>query len=254
MEKVLLTEHFDPVSNGDNLTNIPNIETVAYRFTVPNGWLFKLNKKQRMLMKITGWFKASGVNTTGDFTVTAPAAVAVVRDQDGNIRHDLMAIARGRSSNKIFTLASYNATSKELTFSGGGGTSSEDVDVFYLIGEGYVRFQLTSPAQATRISTSIFTSSLQGVNSKYQLSKNDALFVPFEIEAREAFSFELAVNTPATVLFDARLIPAEGSFTGWTTNWNTIGYLEIPVYIVKLTTAEAMSGQNMVQRTNAQLQ
>lgn len=249
MEKVLYVEHFSAVSNGTNKTNIPNIETVAYRFTVPNGWLYKLSKRHRALMKVSGWEKATGVDTSSDFSVTVTAPVAIVRDQDGNIRYDMMAVARGRTSGDIFPCVAYNSSTKTLTFSTTGGTSSEVVDVFYLVANGYVRFQLTAPAQATRMSTAIFTSSLSGINSKYQLSKNDALYMPFEIEAREAFSFEIAVLAPVPIILDARDIPDHS----YNVNWNSVGILEIPVYVTKLVTAEAATKQNIVKRTNAQL-
>ena len=207
-EKVLLIEDFEAVRNGSNVTNIPNIESVAYRFVVPNGWFYKLDTGKRALIKITGWESFDSVDTSSDFSVTPTGRVAIVRDQSGNIDYASMAVAMGRTSGKLFPLAGYNSSTNELTFSTvSGGVSSETVDVLYLLASGTFRFQLTSPAQAARSSVSIFTSSLDGVNSKNQFSTRDALFLPVAAEAREAFSFDLVVNAPVPVILNAKDIP-----------------------------------------------
>jgi hypothetical protein len=50
-------------------------------------------------------------------------------------------------------------------------------------------------------------------------------FLPADLEMRAGWKLEIVVNTPATILLRAQDI-SDASFT---TNWNEIGLIEIPV-------------------------
>lgn len=248
-EKILSFEDFEVVPNGSFSSNIPNVESVAYKYEVPNGLVMQLDTNKLLLMKITGYKKATGLNTTSDFNVTVDTDVAEVLDpQTGNVNYPRMAVAFGISSGLIFICSGYNPTTKTLTFSGNGsGSSSEDVDVFYLVGRGTIRFQVTSPSKANKKSVAVFTYSLASLNQANQFHKNEAIYIPSGFILREGFKLEIAVNTPATVLLKAQDI----SDASYTYNWNDVSILQVPVITAKV--EEAQEGQFVVEATNKQL-
>lgn len=229
-EKILLTEDFERHGYGSYVTNLPNIWSVAYYFEVPNGLIYKTDSSRPLKLKISAYEKFTGINTAQDFTVTASNNVAIVRNPKSNqIEYEWMAIARGRTSGKITYLASYDPSTKQMTFSAIPGGTTEDIDVFYLIADGMMRLQITAPARAQTITQSVFEASLEAVNSTRQNTINQLLKIPADFELRAGWKLEIAVNTPATIILDARDI-SDGNFT---TNWNELAIVSIPVYVGK---------------------
>ena len=247
-EKALIISDFDAVAHGSYVSNVPNVWSVAYRHTVSNGVIEKLDNTKRFLMRITAYEKFTGVDTTNDFSVTVSHKVAQIV-KNGTVQYDQIAIARGRTSGEMSYASGYNPSTKVLTFNAfTTGNSSETVDVFYLIGEGQIRFQLASPAQAVQSNVAVFTASLLGINSKDQFTIKDAMFFSGNFEARSGFKWEIAVNTPATIILDARDI----SDASYTVNWNDIAILELPIYIAKEAAVAQATQQNIVEATNKQ--
>lgn len=248
LEKILGFEDFEVVSNGSFVSNIPNVESVAYRWEVPNGIVAQLDTRKILLMKITGYQKATGVDTTSDFNITAETDVAEVLDpQTGNVNYAKMAVAYGRTSGLIFRCSGYDSSTKQLTFTGDtGGNASEDVDVFYLVGRGTIRFQVTAPSKANKTSISIFNYSLASINQANQLHKDEAIYIPTPYYLREGFRLEIAVNTPATILLKAEDIDGGG----YTVNWNDVAILQVPIIIESADVAQAQG--NVIEFTNKQ--
>ena len=225
-EKVLFTEDFSNVPHGTYKTNIPNIWTEAYSFEVPNGLIYSLDMNRPAHMKITAYEKFTSVDTSVDFTVTVSNRVAEVRNPRSNqIEYEWMAIARGRTSGKVTYAVGYNESSKQLTFSAISGGTTEDVDVFYLIADGSVRVQVTAPSRAKEVTFALFESSLVTLNSNAQYNVNQLFFLPADLQMRAGWKLEIVVNTPGTILLKAQDI-SDASFS---TNWNEIGIIEIPV-------------------------
>jgi hypothetical protein len=225
-ERVLFTEDFSNVPHGSYKTNIPGIWTEAYAFEVPNGLIYKLDTSRPAHMKITAYEKFTGVNTAVDFTVTVSNRVAVVRNPKSNqIEYEWMAIARGRTSGKVTYAVAYDEITKQLTFTAISGGTTEDIDVFYLVADGSVRVQVTAPSRAKEVTFALFESSLDSLNSNAQYNVNQLFFLPADLEMRAGWKLEIVVNTPATILLRAQDI-SDASFT---TNWNEIGLIEIPV-------------------------
>jgi len=140
-----------------------------------------------------------------------------------------MGIARGRTSGKVTRAKAYDDSTKVMTFSAISGGSSETVDVFYLIAEGTIRLQVSAPSRAATSTISVFESSLEGLNSKNQTNINDLLFLPVGLELKEAWKLEIAVYTPATILLKAQDISGQN----FTTNWNDLSIIEIPILATK---------------------
>lgn len=248
-EQILTYDKFSPVANSTYKTNIPNMETIAYRFSIPNGKIYKLDTTKRFLMRLTAYESFSGIDTTQDFTVAVSNKVAVV-NKDGNVQYDQIAIARGRTSGEVVRCVAYDSSTKELTFGAlPTGNVTETVDVFYLIADGQMRFQLTSPSRVVKSSKMVFNSSLSGVNSKNQFNVKDSLYFSGSFEGRAGFSFEFAINSPAQIFFD----PADTGISGIGTGWNDIALLELPVLIMEETEAELLTGKNVVEETNKQM-
>lgn len=247
-EKVLSFEDFEIVSNGSFVSNIPNVESVCYRYEVPNGIVTQLDPNRLFLLKITGYKKYTLVNTTADFTLTAETDVAeVLNPVTGNVDYSKMAVAYGRSSGLVFRCSGYNPDTKELTFTGKpSDLASEDVDVFYLVGRGNIRFQITSPSQATKKSISVFNYSIASLNNANQFHKDEMIRIPTPYTLREGFRLEIAVNTPATVILKAQDIQDPN----YSFNWNDVAIINVPVIIGS---ADVVAERvNPVEATNKQ--
>lgn len=247
-EQILTLEHFVPVPNSTYKTNIPNLETIAYRFEVPNGLVYKLDNSKRFLMRLTAYEEFTGINTDIDFAVQASHRVAQVY-KNGQVQYNQMAVARGRTSGKISHAISYDPSTNEIMFSALNSGITETVDVFYLIAEGQMRFHLASPSRVVKSSKQIFQSSLSGLNMKNQFDIKDSLFFTGSFEGRAGFKFEFSINSPAEII----LRPEDVS-SSIGRGWNDVALLEIPVIIAGDTEIEMATGKNVVEETNKQME
>lgn len=231
IEKVIFTDDFLVVPQGSYTSNIPSVWSTAYQLVVPNGMSYTLDPARRVVLRVTAYEKKEGVNTSADFDITLANHAATVMDwASGTADYTLMGIARGRTSGKITRAKAYDDSTKTMTFSAISGGQSETVDVFYLIADGTVRLQVSAPSRAAMNTFSIFESSLEGLNSKNQTNVNDLLFIPTAMEMKEAWRLELSVYTPATILLKAQDI----SDQPFTTNWNDLAIIEIPILSKKV--------------------
>lgn len=232
VEKVILTDDLTAKSYGSYPTNLPNIWCTPYYYEVPNGVILGLDNSRPLHLKITAYKKYTDVDTTQDFTLSADNPLAIVRNPKSNmIEYEWMAIARGRTSGGIVHLASYNPNTLEMTFPAisGSTTYPEIVDVFYILGAGQMRLQLTAPSRAQLITQSVFESSIDAINSVRQNNINHLLRLPVEFELRAGWKLELAIYTSASVILKAQDIP-DGNFT---TNWNELSIISIPIRVTK---------------------
>lgn len=244
LERIYTTENFRPVLNGNYKTNIPNIESIAYRHEVPNGMVEKLDTSKRFLLRITTWEKFDSVNTAVDFSVNPTYKVGELKNANGDILYGRIAVARGRTSGEISYCVGWDGT--QLTFSALPSGTTETVDVFYLLNEGHLRFQMTSPAQATRSNIAIMQNAISGINLKNQYNINDSLYFTGDFNARSGFKYEFAITSRAPIFFD----PADtGENIG--TGWNDIAIIEFP-YISEKEAVLQETNANVTKATNSQ--
>ena len=193
--------YFDK-SRFQYIGNIPNLLSVGYRFTCEKSYSYQLYDRYPAKLRITTGETKTGVNTSIDFTVTPSYRVAILK-KDGFPLFDKIAVAYDPVANKVSPCV--GATSNSLTFNAiSNGGTNRTVYIFYLLGEGNIRVQISNPGNNIISSTALIEGGIEDINIKDQGNVEDYLYLAEPAILTDAMKLELAFLTRAPIYMDSR--------------------------------------------------
>lgn len=189
------------IDRFDYIGNISNLLSVGYRFTCEKSYSYQIQDKQPAKLRITTAETKTGVNTSIDFSIQPTYRVAKLMQNEETLYHK-MAVAYDRTTGKTSKCVGWDGTN--LTFSAISGGGIGTVDVFYLLGEGNVRVQISNPGNNVISSTALIEGGIEDINIKDQGNYEDYLYLAEPAVLTDAMKLELAFNTRAPIYMDAR--------------------------------------------------
>jgi len=198
--------YFDK-SRFQYIGNIPDLLSIGYRFTCEKSYSYQLYDRFPAKLRITTGETKTGVNTSVDFTITPSYRVAILK-KDGFPLFDKIAVAYDPVANKVSPCV--GATSNSLTFNAiSNGGTNRTVYIFYLLGEGNVRVQISNPGNNIISSTALIEGGIEDINIKDQGNVEDYLYLAEPAILTDAMKLELAFLTRAPIYMDSRdLVPS----------------------------------------------
>ncbi|MBD3829014.1 MAG: hypothetical protein IE890_00880 [Arcobacter sp.] len=206
MERTNLNvSNFERVGTG----NILGLLSPAYRFVCPESFVYQVLSNQPALMKITTGETKTNVNTAVDFDVIASYSGAVYKNQNNETVYEKMAVAYDHTTQTISKAVAFDTATNTFTFSALSGGGVHTVSIFYLLGEGDIRFQLVGSGSNIVSNRGIFEGSIELLNSKQQTNSEEILYINEPVEISDAMSLEIAANSSAPIILNSKdLVPA----------------------------------------------
>ena len=196
--------YFDK-SRFQYIGNIPNLLSIGYRFTCEKSYSYQLYDRYPAKLRITTGEKKTGVDTSIDFTVNTLYRVAIFKKNEDPML-DKIAVAYDVDAGK--TSVCVGASANSLTFNAiptsEGGGSNHTIYIFYLLGEGNIRVQISNPGNNIISSTAIIEGGIEDINIKDQGNVEDYLYLAEPAILTDAMKLELAFLTRAPIYMDSR--------------------------------------------------
>lgn len=189
--------------------NIPDLLSIGYRFTCEKSYSYQLYDRFPAKLRITTGETKTGVNTASDFTVDTSYRVAIFKKNEVPML-DKIAVAYDEDANKISPCV--GATANSLTFNAIPDGGIHTVHIFYLLGEGNVRVQLSNPGNNIISSTALIEGGIEEINIKDQGNVEDYLYLAEPAILTDAMKLELAFLTRAPIYMDSRDLVATMTF------------------------------------------